>query len=222
MVTALINIVKKGSLKMWYALFILLSGCLIVYAIRCYTAYVTAPYLFDNPAQLPMQKTALLLGTNPKLKDGRNNLYFDYRIRAAADLYHANKIRYIIVSGDNRKNSYNEPDYMKAALIAQGIPAERIYPDYAGIRTLDSVLRAHAIFGQQRLIIISQKFHNERAVYLAQAHGIEAYGYNATDVDVYNGFKTQLREYGARVKMLLDVWTGKTARHGGDKIVIPE
>lgn len=165
----------------------------------------------------------MLLGTSPVLADGRSNLYFTHRIRAAAELYRAGKVRYIIVSGDNRKHGYNEPEAMKAALIAQGVPAERIIPDYAGIRTLDSVLRARSIFGQPSYIIVSQKFHNERAVYLARAHGIRAVGYNAVDVHLYaGGFKTRVREYGARMKMYLDLLTGKQPKHGGETIALPD
>ena len=104
-----------------------------------HTQCQTAPYLYTRAEQIPAQKAALLLGTSPTLADGRSNLYFAHRIRAAAKLYRTGKVRYIIASGDNRKHGYNEPEAMKAALIAQGIPAERIIPDYAGIRTLGSV-----------------------------------------------------------------------------------
>ena len=187
-----------------------------------YTQRQTAPYLYHNTAQIPAHKAALLLGTSPTLADGRTNLYFTLRIQAAAELYRAGKVRYIIVSGDNRKHGYNEPEAMKAALVAQGIPAEKIVPDYAGIRTLDSVLRARSIFGQESYIVVSQKFHNERAVYLARAHGIDAYGYNAADVDRYSGFKTEVREYLARVKMLLDLAVQKAPRHQGKPVWLPE
>nr|UOP05655.1 YdcF family protein [Conchiformibius kuhniae] len=127
-----------------------------------------------------------------------------------------------MASGDNSRHGYNEPDAMIAALVAQGVPAGKITPDYAGLRTLDSVLRMRDIFGQNGYIVVSQKFHNERAVYLARAHGIEAYGYNAADVGQYAGIKTRVREYGARLKMFWDVWTGKTAKHGGERIVLPD
>ena len=103
-----------------------------------------------------------------KLKNGNNNLYFDYRILAAVELYKAGKIKYILISGDNRKKDYNEPEEMKKALIQKGVPAKFIYLDYAGFRTLDSVVRAKEVFGQNQLTIISQRFHNERAIYLAE------------------------------------------------------
>ena len=215
---------KRQRVKYYFVAAAAVAGCLLaaLYGIRAYTARVAAPYLTDHAAELPERKAALLLGTSPKLADGRSNTYFHLRIRAAADLYRAGKVRYIIVSGDNRKHGYNEPEAMKAALVAQGIPAEKIVPDYAGIRTLDSVLRARSIFGQESYIVVSQKFHNERAVYLARAHGIDAYGYNAADVDRYSGFKTEVREYLARVKMLLDLAVQKAPRHQGEPVRLPE
>lgn len=182
----------------------------------------SAPYTTTDLNSLPETKTALLLGTSPKLANGKRNLYFDYRISAAAKLYRQGKVRHIIASGDHRKRGYNEPDAMIAALVHQGVPAEKITADYAGLRTLDSVLRARSIFDQEKYIIVSQEFHNERAVYLARAHGMEAYGYNAADVSRYRGLKTQLREYGARLKMFWDLWTNTDARYGGDKILIPD
>ena len=211
----------KTPLILAIALFALLIA--ITLLANWHTQRQTAAYLYDNAAQIPAHKAALLLGTSPVLADGRSNLYFTHRIRAAAELYRASKVRYIIVSGDNRKHGYNEPEAMKAALIAQGVPAERIVPDYAGIRTLDSVLRARSVFGQTDYIVVSQKFHNERAVYLARAHGIRAVGYNAADVHLYaGGFKTRVREYGARMKMYLDLLTGKQPKHGGETIVLPD
>lgn len=210
----------KTPLILAIALFALLTA--ITLLANWHTQRQTAAYLYDNAAQIPAHKAALLLGTSPTLADGRSNLYFTHRIRATAELYRAGKVRYIIASGDNRKHSYNEPDAMKAALIAQGVPPENITPDYAGLRTLDSVLRARDIFGQEGYIVVSQKFHNERAVYLARAHGIPAYGFNARDVAIRAGLKTRLREYGARVKMFIDLATGRQPRHGGGRITLPD
>lgn len=195
----------------------------MIYGIRVYTTHQVTPYLFDDVYALPTKKVALVLGTSPRLSNGQRNLYFDLRVVAAARLYHAGKVRYVIVSGDNRRNDYNEPEWLKNALIAKGVPSEAIFSDYAGIRTLDSVLRARSIFGQNSYIIVSQPFHNERAVYLARAYGIEAYAYNAQDVHVYyGGLKTQLREYLARVKMLIDIALHKQAKHAGSTIILPD
>lgn len=169
---------------------------------------------------IPNNNVGLLLGTSPKLKNGKNNLYFDYRITATEELYKAGKIKYILISGDNCKESYNEPEEMKKALMEEGIPEEVIYLDYAGFRTLDSVVRAKEIFGQNQFTIISQKFHNERAIYLAEKNGIKAIGFNAKDVDVHSGLKTQIRERFARVKMFMDLMINKQPHFLGKKVVL--
>lgn len=169
---------------------------------------------------IPRNDVGLLLGTSPKLKNGNNNLYFDYRILAATVLYKSGKIKYILISGDNRKKDYNEPEEMKNALIQKGVPESAIYLDYAGFRTLDSVVRAKEVFGQSRLTIISQRFHNERAIYLAEQNGIDAIGYNAKDVNAYAGLKTNARELLARVKMFIDLAVDKQPHFLGKKIII--
>lgn len=178
-------------------------------------------YISYDIHQLPPQKVGLLLGTSKTLKNGYKNYYFYNRIDAAEALYKSKKIQYLIVSGDNSRKNYNEPEDMKLELIARGIPTDRIFEDFAGFRTLDSVVRAKEIFGQKQFIVISQKFHNERAVFLARRNGIAAYGYNAPDVTRYAGMKTQIREYFARVKVFVDFLIGKEPKFGGKKIVIP-
>jgi len=174
-----------------------------------------------NIADVPETKTALLLGTSKNLNSGLPNAYFYNRIQAAIDLYKSGKIKYIIVSGDNSTKDYNEPEDMLLTLMKYGIPQDRIFLDHAGFRTLDSVVRAKEIFGQTKLIIISQKFHNERAVFLAKKNGIEAYGYNAKDVNKYAGFKTNMREYLAKAKAYWDLIFGVEPKFGGEKILIP-
>ena len=183
--------------------------------------YATDDYVTSNPEKLPSEKVGLVLGTSKTLKNGNENPYFFYRIDAAEELFKAGKIEYIIVSGDNSTENYNEPEDMQNALMARGIPKTKIFLDFAGLRTLDSVVRAKEIFGQQSFIIISQRFHNERAVYLAQKKGIEAYGFNAKDVNKTAGFKTNLREYFARVKVFWDLLFGVDPKFGGSKVVIP-
>lgn len=178
--------------------------------------------LYPDVESIPYNKVGLLLGTTPKLKNGNNNLYFDYRIQGAVELYKAGKIKYILISGDNRREDYNEPEEMKKALLVQGVPEKSIYMDYAGFRTLDSVIRAKEIFGQDKLTVISQPFHNERAIYLASKNGINAIGFNARDVETYAGLKTQIRELFARVKVFIDLATGKQPHFLGEQINIGE
>ncbi|KPH12092.1 vancomycin high temperature exclusion protein [Chryseobacterium sp. ERMR1:04] len=174
-----------------------------------------------NIADVPETKTALLLGTSKNLNSGLPNAYFYNRIQAAIDLYKSGKIKYIIVSGDNSTKDYNEPEDMLLTLMKYGIPQDHIFLDHAGFRTLDSVVRAKEIFGQTKLVIISQKFHNERAVFLAKQNGIEAFGYNAKDVNKYAGFKTNMREYLAKAKAYWDLLLGVEPKFGGEKILIP-
>jgi len=169
---------------------------------------------------LPNEKVGLLLGTSKNLNDGSPNPYFTYRIEAAAKLYHSGRIENIIASGDNSRENYNEPEDMKNALIKLGVPADSIYEDFAGFRTLDSVVRAKEIFGQTSFIVISQRFHNERAIYLAQQNGITAYGFNAKDVDKETGFMTNAREKLARVKVFWDFLFDVDPKFGGEKIEI--
>nr|WP_315027303.1 ElyC/SanA/YdcF family protein [uncultured Chryseobacterium sp.] len=174
-----------------------------------------------NIAEVPETKTALLLGTGKTLSNGTPNAYFYNRIKAAADLFKTGKTHYIIVSGDNSTKEYNEPEDMQLALMQEGIPQDHIILDHAGFRTLDSVVRAKDIFGQNKLVIISQKFHNERAVFLAKKNGIEAFGYNAADVNKYAGLKTNMREYLAKAKVYWDLIFAVQPKFGGEKIVIP-
>lgn len=178
--------------------------------------------LFDEVSELPDAKVGLVFGTSDRT-NGRENRYFRYRIDAAVEVWKAGKVETLIVSGDNRSRYYNEPEKMKAALVEEGVPADRIVCDYAGLRTFDSVVRAKKIFGADRILVISQRFQNERAMYLAQANGMEAYGYNAEDVELRSGLKTRIREIGARVKMWLDVnFLDTEPRHLGEKVEMPE
>tara|TARA_B110000971_G_C19976710_1_gene485314 strand:- start:372 stop:1004 length:633 start_codon:yes stop_codon:yes gene_type:complete len=176
--------------------------------------------MYDNITETPSKKVGLLLGTAKYVKGGWINLYYTHRITAAVELYKAGKIEYILISGDNGRESYDEPTLMKEDLMAAGIPESAIYLDYAGFRTLDSVVRCKRIFGELDILVISQQFHNERAVYIARARGIQAVGYNAQDVNAKYGFKTRIREYLARTKMFLDLWFGKEPKFLGEEIQI--
>src|ERR1700743_2024650 len=125
-----------------------------------------APYLAEDPGALPEVDVALVLGAAPIGPEGGATRYFEGRLDAAAELWRAGKVKFLLVSGDNRRPDYDEPSAMRAGLIARGVPADAIYRDFAGVRTRDSVLRAKSVFGQQRLIIVSQGFHAARAIFL--------------------------------------------------------
>ena len=176
--------------------------------------------LYDTVSSVPHYRTALVLGTSPIGRSGGPNLYFLYRIDATVKLYEAGKIDRILVSGDNHKRGYNEPEEMRKALVDKGIPEEVIFLDYAGFRTLDSMVRAKEVFGQSEYIVVSQKFHNERAVFIAQKKGIRAAGFNAADVRASYGLITHVREWGARCKVFIDLLFGKKPHFLGEPIDI--
>lgn len=178
-------------------------------------------YVFNNIHDLPKTKVGLLLGTSKTLKGGGKNDFFYFRIQAAVELYKQGKIKYLLVSGDNSTKGYNEPLDMKEELIKSGVPDSVIFLDYAGFRTFDSVIRARDIFGQTEYIVISQQFHNERAVYLARRNDILAFGYNAAEVQAYKGFKTKIREYLARDKVFIDLLFGVEPKFSGEPVAIP-
>ena len=177
--------------------------------------------LYAKVSNIPKNKVGLVLGTTKYLQNGNVNLYFRYRVNAAVQLYKEGKISYILISGDNSRDTYDEPTDFKNELIKRGVPERRIFLDYAGFRTLDSVVRAKEIFGQTKITIISQQFHNERAIYLAEVNGIEAIGFNAKDVTGRYGLKVKLREYLARVKVFVDILFRVKPKFLGKKITIP-
>jgi SanA protein len=175
-------------------------------AIACHAVIsAEAVRTYHSVAGIPKNRVGLVLGCSQKVAGGRENAFFQARIEAAHQLFQAGKIEFILVSGDNHVASYDEPTAMKNALVALGVPAERIVCDYAGFTTLDSVVRAQKVFQQSAMTVISQQFHNERAIYLARAHGVDAIGFNAPGVGMRQGFGTYIREAGSRVKAVWDV-----------------
>lgn len=159
----------------------------------------TQASVWDTVDKLPYRAVGLVPGTRP------GGTYFRNRIDSAAGAYQAGKVKWLIVSGDNRHVDYNEPQEMQKALIAKGVPESAIYCDYAGFTTLDSVLRARDVFGQTQVTIISQRFQNQRAIYLAQHYGMDAVGLNAADVPAgQQRVLGIIREYVARARAVLD------------------
>ena len=177
---------------------------------------------FINTDNVPYNKVGLVLGTSPKMPSGKPNYFFTTRIDAAARLYKSGKVSFLLVSGDNGSMNYDEPTAMRDALIASGVPASAIYLDYAGFRTLDSVVRADKIFGQKSITIISHRFHNERAIYIAEHHGMKAVGFCAKDARLTKRslMTTLVRESASRAKMFLDFIMGRKPKYLGEKIDI--
>jgi SanA protein len=166
---------------------------------------------FDDVDNVPHREYGLLLATSPITPTGAHNFYFDNRIKATDELYKAGKIDYIIASGGDytktQKIGCDEPAAIRDSLMARGIPAGRIILDYEGVRTVNSVVKAKEAYGVDSILIISQKEHNQRAIYLAEHYGLDAVGYNARPSHIRrNRIKNNIRECFARVKMFLDVW----------------
>lgn len=209
---------------------IVLSLCAFLLLIIAFTVYANVRVvraaesrIFTSVDSIPHNKVALLLGTNPLNRWGRPNSYFINRINTAAELYHAGKVDFIIASGDNHTKEYDESTAMRDSLMAHGVPEDRIILDFAGFRTLDSVVRAKEVFGCDSLTIISQEDHNARALYLAEANGINAVAISAPlRAGRWVRTRLALREWLARDKMLLDIWFGKRPHFLGEKIEIPE
>ena len=175
---------------------------------------------YNSLETIPKNKVGIILGTAKNIRGGGSNPYYEYRLNAVISLYRAGKIEFILVSGDNGSIYYNEPTTIKNDLVEAGVPSDKIFLDYAGFRTLDSMVRAKEVFGLDEATIVSQKFHNERAIYLAHKNGLNAIGFNAQDVSLESGFKIQVREYFARVKVFIDLALNTRPKFSGDKIKI--
>ncbi len=170
--------------------------------------------VFSELDSITPTEYGLLLGTTPKTRIGRkSNQFFNFRIDAAEQLFKNGKIRRILISGDdNSLDGVNEVMCMRDSLVARGVSAKDIVLDGKGFRTLDAVVRAVKVYDIHGFVVISQRFHNERAIYLAEHLGLDVhsiYGYNAADATSNLSILTYIREYFARVKVFLDLLTDK-------------
>ncbi len=200
---------------------LLILGILSICLCNQWVLRSTEANVYSSIDKIPENKIGLVLGTNRLIKGKYRNPYFDHRIKAAYDLYKNGKVKHLILSGDNSRSSYSEPEDMKTALLALGVPESAITLDFAGFRTLDSVVRAHAIFQQKQFTIISQKFHNHRALFIANNKQLKAIAFSATDPFETVTSKTLLREYLARCKAVLDLYIlRKSPKFFGEKIDI--
>ena len=202
---------KKATKIFLYAIGIILLMCIAAMMV-CNQIVVNNAKgkVFSDIDSIEYNKVGLLLGTTPQARIGRiTNAFFTYRIDAAEELYKAGKIEKILISGDeNSLDGVNETECMKDSLVARGIPASDIILDGKGYRTLNSIINANKTFGLKSFTIISQQFHNERAIYQAEHLGLDIEGiqaYNAEMPKSRRAFLTTIREYLARVKMFIDL-----------------
>ena len=174
----------------------------------------TRSAVFTEMDALPQNDVALVLGTGKLLRgSGKINPHFRKRIEAAAALYHAGKVKHLLLSGDNHIAGYDEPTDMAEALMTLDVPPSAMTLDYAGFRTFDSVVRARKIFGQSRVTIVTDDFHAARSVFLAQHEGLDAVAFCSAKVSTRFSARTRVREVGARVKAALDIYVLNTRPH---------
>jgi SanA protein len=217
---------KWIKLGLFYIAFILFLFFVVSIIIFFYISYYSNPFIYNNLDKIPENKVGLVLGTSPVTSKGDVSLFFVARMNATKELVENNKIKYILVSGDNKTTSYNEPKYMRNYLLKLDIDDGIIISDYAGRRTLDSVIRSSDIFQQDKITIVSQKFHNQRAIFIARKNGIDAIAFNA-EYPYQNNFEnifvntwTFMRELLARNLAVIDFLTNKKPTILGTNIEI--
>lgn len=211
--------INKKKVLLYTLLIILIGSVVAVYSCDKIVRNAADGKLYSNPDSIPFRKTGLLLGTSKYDYPGHTNPFYARRIEAAVQLLKSNKIKYLVISGDNGRKDYSEPEDMRNDLINAGIDSTRIYLDYAGFRTYDSMIRLREIFGQENVTVISQPFHNERAIYIASQLGISAIGFNAGNV---GHRQTMFREKLARVKVFVDFLIGTQPKFLGERVIIPD
>lgn len=185
--------------------------------INVWVVLQTKSQVYSDLQDVPNSDIALVLGTSKYLVEGGINPYFKNRIEAASELYKANKIKHIIVSGDHRTEYYNEPKTMMEELVLMGIPEEAITLDHAGLRTLDSIVRCKEVFGEDNIIVVTQKFHTYRALFISQYYSLKASGYVAGNIPLTNSLSILVREFFARPLAVLDLYILNTKPELGRK-----
>ncbi len=209
------NFVRKVAMGIVFV-FVIVS--IFVLFANIWVVSSTEDQILTDFKSLPDSSVALVLGTSHKLTNGLPNPFFEDRIFSAASLYKEGKATHFLLSGDNRTKYYNEPEEMKKALIKTGVPASAITLDYAGLRTLDSVVRSKEIFGQNKIIIVTQPFHCYRALFISRYYNIDAVALLPSATSPALTTNLNVREWFARAKAVLDLYILKTPpKHLGDK-----
>lgn len=170
---------------------------------------------FNDVADVPKHEYGLILATSPITPGGTRNLYFDMRIKSAVELYDAGKVARLIVSGGDYTQDVNnhygcdEPRMISDSLVSRGVPVDCITLDYEGTRTLNSIAKAKQVYALDSVVLVSQKYHNERAIWQADHYGLKVVGYNASHSPIFaNQVRNISREFLARVKLMIDMTFG--------------
>jgi SanA protein len=207
----------------WFRCVVIAGAAVLVLlvAVNLWMTLRSNDRMFDKAASVPETDVALVLGTGKFAGSGGLNAHFRIRMDSAAALYRAGRVKHFVLSGDNSRHGYNEPEDMKASLIERGVPAAAMTCDYAGFRTLDSVVRAKEIFGIAKCVIVSDDFHLARALWLADRNGIAATAYYSEALPWSTSGKSRAREWLARVKAVSDEIIGTEPKFGGPKVALP-
>lgn len=209
------------SKLMWLLLILFCLTVVLLVGANIWVVNSSRAYVYEDMDRLPGNDIGLVLGTSPFTRQGNSNLLFRHRIKAAAELYHAGKVRHLLLSGANPDESYNEPRKMYQALRKAGVPDEAMTMDFAGFRTFDSMVRARRVFGLDRLTIISQRFHDYRAVFIGRRVGLDVVAYNRPQEDPSQNLRTEAREFFARVIAVADLFIIFTRpRYLGEEVEI--
>lgn len=191
------------NIRKW-VLWILTISIVFVIGSNLYVNRIAEPWITSEALELPKVKYGLLLGTSKYFKKGENNDFYVKRLNAAIKLYSLGKIEKIIISGTHEESNYSEPLSIQKDLMQKGIPDTAIILDYYGDRTLLSILNFKNSYRNDSVIVITQKFHNQRAIFLGRKNTINIWGYNAEDVKIKTSFKVLIREYFAKAKAVLE------------------
>lgn len=197
--------------------------CVVILSILLldrWISWTTAPYIFDDVTKLPYRQVGVVLGTAKYVRTGTINQFYQYRIEGAQSAYRNKKVDYLLLSGDNALTSYNEPLTMRRDLIKAEIPKDYIVLDFAGFRTLDSIIRTRKVFNTNDFTIITQRFHCERALFIALHLGIEAQCFATPTPE--ESKDVRVREIFARIMALIDLYIfDRQPRFLGPQIPIP-
>lgn len=208
-----LSFLKRRQFWLTLALLVFLFGGFVAGA-NYWVIRGTRNAIFTDMASLPQNDVALVLGTSRYNSDGHSpNPFFLGRMNTAALLYHEGKVRHLLVSGDNGHVGYDEPTWMRDALIERGVPRSAITLDCAGFRTLDSMARAKSVFGLQRFTIVTDDFHMARSIFLARSYGLEAVGFPSERVAYWWSKKVRTRELASRTVACLEVYLLHTKPH---------
>ena len=198
------NIKKKLKRALWVLLLLMAAGLAVVAGCELVVYNASKGRVYSDVEGIPHREVGLLLGTNPKGRRGGINNFYNYRIDAAVALYEEGKVDRFIISGAKKGPDYDEPQAMREALVARGVPDSILVLDGEGFHTIESIVRAKEVFGVDSLTIISQEFHNRRSLYMAKRNGMDAIAYNAANTTIVRWRIIMfLRERASRLKAVL-------------------